>query len=219
MSGLSRPVCETCWPSAASGCSGRRPPPSGLPLIPWRTKPRTSGWSATTICRAANRCSCRRSDAANGNWVYVGHHENFYGKTRAQPDYREDGMERHVDPRHPDPANPKLVWHIPNETDMNSRSVSVVYDYKFDASGRDYLIRNSEADRAKPRISSIRSSTSRRGTRTHRRSHWCRRSPERRRTRAAGVAAARSSFARTKAGGRRRPDTSTRPRASRVSAT
>ena len=44
-----------------------------------------------------------------------------------------------------DPAKPKLVWHIPNETNRNSRSVSVVYDYKFDSSGRDYLIRNSEA--------------------------------------------------------------------------
>ena len=43
-----------------------------------------------------------------------------------------------------DPANPRLVWHIPNETNRNSRSVSVVYDYKFDSSGRDYLIRNSE---------------------------------------------------------------------------
>ena len=44
-----------------------------------------------------------------------------------------------------DPAKPKLVWHIPNETNRNSRGVSVVYDYKFDGSGRDYLIRNSEA--------------------------------------------------------------------------
>ena len=43
-----------------------------------------------------------------------------------------------------DPANPKLVWHIPNDSDRNSRSVSVVYDYPFDGSGRDYLIRNSE---------------------------------------------------------------------------
>ena len=36
------------------------------------------------------------------------------------------------------------MWHIPNETNRNSRGVSVVYDYKFDGSGRDYLIRNSE---------------------------------------------------------------------------
>ena len=34
-----------------------------------------------------------------------------------------------------DPANPKLVWHIPNETNRNSRGVSVVYDYGFDGSG------------------------------------------------------------------------------------
>jgi hypothetical protein len=44
-----------------------------------------------------------------------------------------------------DPAKPRYVWHIPNETNRNSRSTSVVYDYKFDGSGRDYLIRNSEA--------------------------------------------------------------------------
>ena len=43
-----------------------------------------------------------------------------------------------------DPSKPKLVWHIPNDSNRNSRGVSVVYDYKFDGSGRDYLIRNSE---------------------------------------------------------------------------
>ena len=36
------------------------------------------------------------------------------------------------------------MWHIPNDSNRNSRGVSVVYDYKFDGSGRDYLIRNSE---------------------------------------------------------------------------
>ena len=47
-----------------------------------------------------------------------------------------------------DPANPKLVWHIPNEVSANSRSASVVYDYEFDSDppGRDYLVRNSEAE-------------------------------------------------------------------------
>ena len=44
-----------------------------------------------------------------------------------------------------DPANPTLVWHIPNDANKNSRGVSVVYDYPFDESGRDYLIRNSES--------------------------------------------------------------------------
>jgi hypothetical protein len=43
-----------------------------------------------------------------------------------------------------DPSKPNLVWHIPNEANRNSRGVSVVYDYTFDSSGRDYLIRNSE---------------------------------------------------------------------------
>src|SRR5207253_1005062 len=44
-----------------------------------------------------------------------------------------------------DPANPKFVWHIPNEVaHVNSRSVLVVYDYGFNSSpsGRDYLIRS-----------------------------------------------------------------------------
>jgi hypothetical protein len=46
-----------------------------------------------------------------------------------------------------DPASPRYVWHIPNDVNANSRGVSVVYDYGFDSdpSGRDYLIRNSEA--------------------------------------------------------------------------
>jgi hypothetical protein len=44
-----------------------------------------------------------------------------------------------------DPSKPKLVWHIPNEANRNSRGVTVVYDYTFDSSGRDYLLRNSEA--------------------------------------------------------------------------
>ena len=34
-----------------------------------------------------------------------------------------------------DPAKPRYVWHVPNETNRNSRSTSVVYDYKFDGSG------------------------------------------------------------------------------------
>ena len=44
-----------------------------------------------------------------------------------------------------DPAKPRLVWHIPNDqAHVNSRSVSVVYDYGFDSEpeGRDYLIRS-----------------------------------------------------------------------------
>jgi hypothetical protein len=87
-----------------------------------------------------------KSDAANGNWVYVGHHESFRdSKPLLNP------ITGHVEFNGTsileitDPANPKLVWHIPNPANRNSRGVSVVYDYKFDSSGRDYLIRNSEA--------------------------------------------------------------------------
>ncbi|MDH3421305.1 MAG: hypothetical protein OEM78_17685, partial [Gammaproteobacteria bacterium] len=89
-----------------------------------------------------------KSDSENGNWVYVGHVPN----TRTR-----DATLNPITGRNEwngtsileisDPANPQLVWHIPNEVNANSRSVSVVYDYAFDSDppGRDYLIRNSEA--------------------------------------------------------------------------
>ncbi len=89
-----------------------------------------------------------KSDSANGNWVYIGHVPN----TRTR-----DATLNPITGRNEwngtsileisDPANPVLVWHIPNDVSANSRSVSVVYDYGFnsDPPGRDYLIRNSEA--------------------------------------------------------------------------
>ena len=85
------------------------------------------------------------SDAANGSWVYVGHHESYWDqKPKLNPITGKDEWNGTSILNVADPANPKLVWHIPNETNRNSRGVSVVYDYKFDGSGRDYLIRNSE---------------------------------------------------------------------------
>ena len=87
-----------------------------------------------------------KSDPANGSWVYVGHHESYYDK-KPKMNPISGKMEWNgtsiIDIA--DPARPKYVWHIPNETNRNSRGVSVVYDYKFDSSGKDYLIRNSEA--------------------------------------------------------------------------
>jgi hypothetical protein len=86
-----------------------------------------------------------KSDAANGNWVYVGHHENFWDESQKLNDITgtmEWNGTSILDVA--DPASPKLVWHIPNDVNASSRSVSVVYDYSFDGSGRDYLIRNSE---------------------------------------------------------------------------
>ena len=87
-----------------------------------------------------------KSDAANGNWVYVGHHDSFrddkplMNAITGKMEFNGTSILEISDP-----SKPKLVWHIPNETNRNSRGVSVVYDYKFDGSGRDYLIRNSEA--------------------------------------------------------------------------
>ena len=87
-----------------------------------------------------------KSDPVNGNWVYVGHHESFTdGKPLLNPITKKMEFNGTSILEISDPSKPKLVWHIPNETNRNSRGVSVVYDYKFDSSGRDYLIRNSEA--------------------------------------------------------------------------
>jgi hypothetical protein len=85
------------------------------------------------------------SDAANGSWVYVGHHESYWDqKPKLNPITGKEEWNGTSILNVADPAHPKLVWHIPNETNRNSRGVSVVYDYTFDGSGHDYLIRNSE---------------------------------------------------------------------------
>ena len=108
-----------------------------------------------------------KSDPANGNWVYVGHHESFRdGKPLLNPITGKMEFNGTSILEISDPAHPKLVWHIPNETNRNSRRVSVVYDYKFDASGHDYLIRNSEVltQGETGTTSNTRSSTSRRAT-------------------------------------------------------
>lgn len=89
-----------------------------------------------------------RADSANGAWLYIGHHDAFHdgrpihNPITGRPEFNGTSI---LDIS--DPANPRYVWHIPNPTNRNSRSTSVVYDYKFDGSGRDYLIRNSEAVR------------------------------------------------------------------------
>lgn len=89
-----------------------------------------------------------KSDAANGNWVYVGHVPNTRTRDATlNPITGENEWNGTSILEISDLANPELVWHIPNGVNANSRSVSVVYDYAFDSTppGRDYLIRNSEA--------------------------------------------------------------------------
>jgi len=89
-----------------------------------------------------------KSDAANGNWVYVGHVPNTRtGDATLNPITGQKEWNGTSILEISDPAHPKLVWHIPNEASANSRSVSVVYDYQLESNppGRDYLIRNSEA--------------------------------------------------------------------------
>jgi hypothetical protein len=87
-----------------------------------------------------------KSDPANGSWVYVGHHESYWDeKPKLNPITGKMEWNGTSILDIGDPSKPRLVWHIPNETNRNSRGVTVVYDYKFDSSGRDYLMRNSEA--------------------------------------------------------------------------
>ena len=87
-----------------------------------------------------------KSDPANGSWVYVGHHESYWDdKPKLNPITRAMEWNGTSILDIADPSKPKLVWHIPNASNRNSRGVTVVYDYKFDSSGRDYLMRNSEA--------------------------------------------------------------------------
>ena len=89
-----------------------------------------------------------KSDSANGNWAYIGHVPNTRtGDATLNPITGRNEWNGTSIVDISDPANPELVWHIPNDVRANSRSVSVVYDYEFDSEppGRDYLIRNSEA--------------------------------------------------------------------------
>lgn len=86
-----------------------------------------------------------KSDEANGDLVYVGHSNNYWETDQhmnpitGQMEWNGTSL---LDVS--DPANPELVWHIPNDISANSRSVSVVYDYEHDGSGRDYLVRSSD---------------------------------------------------------------------------
>ena len=85
------------------------------------------------------------SDATDGSWLYVGHTESYWDeKPKMNPITKQMEFNGTSILNVDDPANPKLVWHIPNDGNRNSRSVSAVHNYKFDGSGRDYLIRNSE---------------------------------------------------------------------------
>jgi hypothetical protein len=83
-----------------------------------------------------------KSDPANGNWLYVGHHESYWdGEPKLNPLTNQKEWNGTSILEISDPTRPRLVWHIPNQVNANSRAVSVVYDL----AGRDYLIRNMEA--------------------------------------------------------------------------
>src|SRR5262245_58637268 len=66
------------------------------------------------------------SEPANGSWVYVGHHESYWdGKPKRNSITGKDEWNGTSILDIADPSKPKYVWHIPNESNRNSRSVSV----------------------------------------------------------------------------------------------
>ena len=80
----------------------------------------------------------------NGNWAYVGHHNRFNSASTIKYNpltnqYEENGTTI-LDISNP--ARPRIVAHIPNFENRNSRSA--VTQYNFMGSGKDYLVRNSE---------------------------------------------------------------------------
>ena len=83
-----------------------------------------------------------------GDWAYVGHLNRLSHQTVVHINHLtgipEENGTSILDIS--DPSNPTLVAHIPNKTNLNSRSVSVVYDFK--GSGKDYLVRNREGNDA-----------------------------------------------------------------------
>jgi hypothetical protein len=137
----------------------------GAPLVAQRAgaDPRSDGASNVRLVgyndlqgRQALQVTAK-SDPANGNWVYVGLTPN----DRNDPQASDDAQSNDEPILNPitgkmeyngtaiveisDPANPKFVWHIPNEVaHVNSRGVSVVYDYGFNSTpaNHDYLIRS-----------------------------------------------------------------------------
>lgn len=81
--------------------------------------------------------------STRGNWAYVGHHNRpstatiHYNSLTKQ--YEENGTTI-LDISNP--AHPKIVAHIPNFENRNSRSAVTVNNFM--GSGKDFLVRNSE---------------------------------------------------------------------------
>jgi hypothetical protein len=132
---------------SAAGCSPRAAPAAAAPADEYAEAAqnvRLVGYNDLQGRTAL--VTTTKSDPRNGNWVYIGHHDAFHDeKPILNPITGKMEFNGTSILEISDPSQPKYVWHIPNDTNRNSRSTSVVYDYTFDGSGRDYLIRNSEA--------------------------------------------------------------------------
>ena len=202
-----------------TACAAPAQPPPRRRLPPPATRAPTAtatcASSATTICRGASRWSSRRrSDAANGNWVYVGHTPERSqrsaglgrrpGQRPADPQspHREDGVERHVDRRDlgPGAAATRLAHpQRPGARQLTLGLGGLRLRLRLRADGT--RLPDSQLRHRQGRSSS-RSTTSPRATPIRRRSRSSPRSPARRPATADRGAAARSSAAPTRATGR-----------------
>ena len=162
-----------------------------------------------------------RSDAANGNWVYVGHSPNNRTEKETPQLNPITGQQEFNGTsilEISDPANPKLVWHIPGcrEGQPSQRLGGLRLQAQLQ-SGRPRLPDSQLRHRQGHAIPDLRHHRPRPPIR--RGSRWCPRSRARRPIRADLDAAGRSGTAPTRATGRRSRATTMPPPASPASAT
>jgi hypothetical protein len=136
-------ICIGVFLVSLTACAEQAAPPSGQqaaadPMSDGAENVRLVGYNDLQGRQSLQLTT--RSDAANGNWVYVGHSPN----NRSAPTAQEEGApdEPQMNPITgameyngtslidiTDPSKPTTKWHIPGAKGANHRSVSVVYDY------------------------------------------------------------------------------------------
>src|SRR5688572_15499387 len=151
-----RAICIGLFLASVTACAEQAVPPSGQQAAADSMSDGAENVRLVGYNDLQGRQSLQvttRSDAANGNWVYVGHSPNNRSAPTAQEEAGAD--EAQMNPLTgameyngtslidiTDPSKPATKWHIPGAKGANHRGVSVVYDYKHDGSGNDYLIRS-----------------------------------------------------------------------------
>lgn len=132
--------------TAAAGASADAPPPAGAddgdPMSDGSWNVRLVGYNDLQGRESLQLTA--RYEGENGDWLYVGHQPNV--REGEEPLLNPITGEKEINGTSlidiSDPTNPTTVWHIPGVSTANHRSVSVVYDYSFDGSGKDYLARS-----------------------------------------------------------------------------